>query len=482
MWFHVVAFDYDGTLATAGAIAPETMDALRGVRASGRRLVLVTGRQFDDLLQVCPEIRAFDMVVAENGGVLFDPRSGTVEDLTEPPPPAFLTALEAAAVPFSTGRSIVSSVVPHEVAILDAIKRLGLELHIVFNKEAVMVLRAGISKATGFRAALRRLGVSAHNAVGVGDGENDHAFLHGIGFAVAVANAVPALADAADLVTRSPNGAGVRELIAGPLANDFAAYLPHLLERTILLGEADDGTPVAHPARGGNLLVTGASAGETSAVAAGFVERLVQQDYVVCVLDPEGDCRTLAGHEGVVVIASEPGTEEKRAEEVDRLLRHRSTSVALDLSALGAEEQVQAAARLLRAVQRLRDETGAPHWVVIDDAHRLVPAGRPPPSGFTWCGTCLATSAPDRVAADVLATARRIVSTSLEAAAVRVPAVSRTLLDGGGLGAGEALDVSLGDNGVPRVRRFRLAGAAGARPGSGTRSTLARGDSASRGV
>src|SRR5207249_81410 len=129
----------------------------------------------------------------------------------------------------------------------------------VFNKESVMVLPSGVSKESGLRQALGRLGVSRHNTVGVGDAENDFAFLHGTGFAVAVANAVPAVADAADLVTQAPNGAGVRELIDGPLLRDFEEYRPHLLERTIELGTAEDGTPLTYPVLGPNLLITGAS-------------------------------------------------------------------------------------------------------------------------------------------------------------------------------------------------------------------------------
>src|SRR5262249_28845322 len=136
MWFHVLACDYDGTLATAGRIATETMTALGRARESGRRVVLVTGRQFDDLRHVCPELDFFDPVVAENGAVLYEPRARRVENLADPPPAAFLRALEEEAVPFSTGRVIVSSVVPHEGAILEAIRHLGLELHIIFNKEA----------------------------------------------------------------------------------------------------------------------------------------------------------------------------------------------------------------------------------------------------------------------------------------------------------------------------------------------------------
>src|SRR5262249_17292084 len=174
MWFHVLAADYDGTLASDGRIAPDTLVALRRVRESGRRVVLVTGRQFEDLLRVCPEIDTFDLVVAENGAVLFDPGTRQVDDLGDPPPPALLAGLEHLGVPLSTGRIIISTVVPHEREVLTAIRSLGLEFQIIFNKESVMVLPSGVSKESGLRAALQRLGRSLHNTVGVGDAENDH--------------------------------------------------------------------------------------------------------------------------------------------------------------------------------------------------------------------------------------------------------------------------------------------------------------------
>ena len=60
---------------------------------------------------------------------------------------------------------------------LDTIRDLGLELQVIFNKGAVMVLPAGVNKASGLAAALADLGLSPHNVVGVGDAENDHAFL-----------------------------------------------------------------------------------------------------------------------------------------------------------------------------------------------------------------------------------------------------------------------------------------------------------------
>ena len=456
MWYHVIACDYDGTLATDGRIAPETLAALGRVRHAGRRVVLITGRRFDDLLVVCPELDFFDWVVAENGAVLYEPRAKRVDDLAAPPPAAFLAALERAGVPFSAGRVIVATEVPHETAVLRAIHDLGLELQIIFNRESVMVLPAAVSKQSGLEEALRRLGVPAHNAIGVGDAENDHAFLRLAGFAVAVGNAIPSLIAEADLVTRAANGAGVREFVDSWLLAGQEPFRP----RSIAVGVEDDGTPVTLPVRGPNLLVTGASGSGKSTLAGVFVERLVHDKYVVCLLDPEGDYRPLAEQEGIVVLASEPGTEANRAEEIGRLLRHRSTSVAIDLSSLDRSERVRAAARFLHAVQRLRAETGAPHWVLIDEAHHLFPRGGRVAEAmfdFEWRGVCLITSDPDQVAPSVLAVAERVLATSIAAVTERLPLLPRDAVPGGELDADEALDITRSAGAPLRIRRFRVA-------------------------
>ena len=112
-------------------------------------------------------------------------------------------------MPVLAGRCIVATWEPHQHAVLEAIRELGLELQIIFNKGAVMVLPAGTSKASGLEAALALLELSPHNVVGIGDAENDHAFLRLCGCGVAVANALPLLKENADFVTEMPRGAGV---------------------------------------------------------------------------------------------------------------------------------------------------------------------------------------------------------------------------------------------------------------------------------
>ncbi len=207
MRYHLLATDYDGTLATDGEVAAETVAALEDLLATGRRLVLVTGRELDDLMSVYPDLSIFERVVAENGALLYRPATKERRRLAEPPPPALLAALRRRGVaPLSVGEVIVATREPHEAAVLETIRELGLELQVIFNKGAVMILPAGVNKATGLTAALEELKISPHNVVGVGDAENDHSFLKLCERSAAVGGALPAIRDNADLVAarRSP--------------------------------------------------------------------------------------------------------------------------------------------------------------------------------------------------------------------------------------------------------------------------------------
>src|SRR3954468_7297610 len=223
MRFHILATDYDGTLATHGTVEVSTTAALVRLRESGCKVLLVTGRELPDLKKVYPEFAVFDRIVAENGGLLYDPDSGEETLLCEPPSRILLERLRALQVPISVGQAVIATTEPHHHAVLEAIHELGLELQMTFNKGAVMVLPSGINKATGLRAVLKEIGASAEETVGVGDAENDHAFLAVCGCGVAVANALPSLKSRAQVVTRGTHGAGVVEVIDELIANDFAA-------------------------------------------------------------------------------------------------------------------------------------------------------------------------------------------------------------------------------------------------------------------
>ena len=250
MHYQALATDYDGTIAHHGKVDDATVAALQRVRQSGRKLLLVTGREIDSLYHTFAHVGLFDLVVAENGGLLYWPSEGREEPLCEPPRTEFVLALRGRNVhPLSVGRVIVATVEPHETVVLEMIRELGLEYHVIFNKGAVMVLPSGVNKATGLEAALKHLGIAHDRVVAVGDAENDHALLQLVGLGAAVGNALPALKDHADFVASADHGAGVAELIEALIDRDLRGLKRLKREPQLvpvqLLGDDSDVVPDA---------------------------------------------------------------------------------------------------------------------------------------------------------------------------------------------------------------------------------------------
>src|SRR5207249_10080512 len=148
MQYLALATDYDETAAHDGKMDDATLEALRRVPQSGRRLILVTGRELPDLMATFPQYQIFDRIVAENGAVVCHPGVRECRPLAPEPPPKFVAELRRRGVPISVGRSIVATVEPHEHAVLAAIRDLGLEWHVIFNKGSVMALPSAVTKAT----------------------------------------------------------------------------------------------------------------------------------------------------------------------------------------------------------------------------------------------------------------------------------------------------------------------------------------------
>jgi len=96
MRYLALATDYDGTLATNGVVNDATVRSLEKLKASGRKLLMVTGRHLPDLQRVLQKLELFDRVVAENGALLYNPASREEKVLAETPKEEFLEALRAA--------------------------------------------------------------------------------------------------------------------------------------------------------------------------------------------------------------------------------------------------------------------------------------------------------------------------------------------------------------------------------------------------
>ena len=370
MRFLVLCSDYDGTIAHHGRVDDATIEALEQLRASGRKLVLVTGREIDDLQKVFTRMELFDRVVAENGALIYRPQSRDERALGPAPPEKFIAELRRRGVEnLSVGRCIVATWEPHERTVLDVIRDLGLELQVIFNKGAVMVLPSGLNKAAGLQAALEELNLSAHNAVGVGDAENDHAFLSICECSAAVANALPSVKEKCDVVLERDHGAGVADLIREILAGDLAQHEERLRRHDILLGRDEHGTEIALSPYSTSALVVGTSGGGKSTVATGLIERLRQRSYSYCVIDPEGDYDAL---EGAAVL----GTPD-RAPSVDecmQLLGKPGENAVINLLGLKFADRPAFFMTLFARIRDLRAKTGRPHWLVVDEAHHVLPA------------------------------------------------------------------------------------------------------------
>ena len=113
-----------------------------------------------------------------------------------------------------------------------------------------MVLPAGVNKATGMEFALRKLGLSPHEVIGVGDSENDFSFLECSECSATVANAVPSIRKLAEIVTKGENGAGLAELIDELIDNDLGRMQGPIQKRMVPIGQRADGSLVRDGALG----------------------------------------------------------------------------------------------------------------------------------------------------------------------------------------------------------------------------------------
>ena len=375
MRYLALAADYDGTIAQDGVVSDATIRAIERLLHSGRRFILVTGRELQDLRTVFPRLDLCQRVVAENGAVTYNPATRDITVLASPPPQSFVEDLRRRGVEgLSLGDVIVATWRPYEKQVVEAIRDSGLELQVVFNKEAVMVLPSGINKMTGLRVALQELALSPHNIVAVGDAENDHAFLESCECAVAVGNAVPALKERADYVTQGERGEGVTELIEMIVSGDLIDLSANLREKPILLGKSDKQT-VSVPLFGASVLVCGQSGSGKSTLVTGLVERIMDKDYQICLIDPEGDYENLPGSLAVGDEKQPPALKHLR-----EALQKPESQVLVNLLSVASADRPEYFASLIAEIQELRLRTGRPHWLIIDEAHHVLPSNWAPSS------------------------------------------------------------------------------------------------------
>jgi hydroxymethylpyrimidine pyrophosphatase-like HAD family hydrolase len=409
-FFRAVALDLDGTIAEDGVVNLHVVKAVAELRRRGRSVILCTGRILGELRQLLPDAeRYFDVIVAENGAVLAMPGRG-VRLLAAPVGPDLARAAKRRGIPVRAGSVLLATKAAYGADLLQEIERLELDAQLIRNRDELMVLPAGVTKATGLMEALAELEVSRHSTIAFGDAENDIALLQACEVGVAVGNAVDSLRARADVVLEKANGDGVAEYLLGPVLNGECAVQPARWQ--LRLGMGEDGSAVTLPGSRINVLIAGASCAGKSYVAGLLIEQLAALGYSACVFDCEGDHAGLASLRGIISVGGPdplPGPPQ-----LARLIRNRFSTVIVDLSLLPHDSRRAYFHAARRELLALRQASGLPHWIVVEEADQLLhdetlPGERAhaPPAGY-----CLVTHRPGALAGGILHAVDAVIAVS----------------------------------------------------------------------
>lgn len=417
MYRRVMAFDYDGTLAREGVVPPELIAALEQCRRDGHALFLVTGRRFESV-NLGPLDQVFAGVVWENGAVMAHAASGEIYLPFGQLDPQLIKAFDEAGIPYERGLGIAATWTPHDQTLWQVLRAQGSTTSLEYNKGSVMVLPPGATKGAGLQYLLTLCGFSARNLAAFGDAENDLSMLTLAEVGVAVGDAVPSVRDAADLVAEGAGPQGVLEVLRQyPLAGQFLD-IPLKRERTILLGQTDDGRAVTLPAArlaGRNLGVFGDSGTGKSGLVGLIAEGLHHENYQVLLIDPEGDFRGLRVLPRFISLTGDESSMPPPSAAVT-LLDEGGLSLVVDLSHYPLHRRAGYLRDLFRALQPVRERRYRPHWIVLDEAQQFLFEGAEPspiepllPAG----GWAFVSYRPDRLRQEVMASLHHCLTTRL---------------------------------------------------------------------
>lgn len=362
----VLALDYDGTIARGDQVDPSILDAVADARRRGIAVMLVTGRRLDDLRRVAGDLHFVDGIVAENGALLHFPDGGLTTTLAPPIPAEFIARLLSQRIAFHAGQCLVEADASAAPQMLHAIRDLELPIVLLFNRSQVMALAQGISKATGLSAALETLRKSPRNAIAIGDAENDHELLRLAEVGAAVEWGSPSLRAAADVVIRGDGPHAVAGFVQH-VASTGRMPEPRRPRRRLTLGRTEEGREFSLALRGRNVLIIGETNSGKSWLAGLLCERLILLGYSLCVIDPEGDYRTLDALPGVTVLGGDDDPPSPRA--LLHALRYADRSVVIDLSSVEHTAKREYIRSVLPALNVMRRRMGTPHRIIVDEGH-----------------------------------------------------------------------------------------------------------------
>jgi len=130
--------------------------------------------------------------------------------------------------------------------------------------------------------------------------------------------------------------------------------------------------------------------------------------FQICVIDPEGDYQGLDG-----TISLGDANRAPLEQEAFDVLHKPSSSLVANLLGVELADRPGFFSKLLSGLGELRSQLGRPHWIVIDEAHHLLPVESVSPSislPGKLPGTILITAEPERLAMAALNATNTIVA------------------------------------------------------------------------
>lgn len=199
----------DETLSVGSGLAR----AIRLIKDNGVQFSIVSGRNYDFLLEFCGALDGLvDSFVAENGCIgLFGGRKYVIGDSSRRQ--ALRERLERLRVPYGHGEVIVAVDAQYERQLAEALSGLDGAFHVIRNVDSLMVLPAGVSKSSGAAWLACMYGISNEETAAIGDAENDIILRDACSLLGAVSNAIPEMKATADYVCKHSYGKGLQEFI-----------------------------------------------------------------------------------------------------------------------------------------------------------------------------------------------------------------------------------------------------------------------------
>jgi hydroxymethylpyrimidine pyrophosphatase-like HAD family hydrolase len=405
MHISIIATDFDGTISQGDQLAPEAARALRRWRETGRFSVLVSGRSFEFLHGLQEREQVFDLIVAENGAVLYNAHTDEMRLPFGDVPDDLIDTLLKLDIPVWRGIAIAGTTLPYDDVVWVASREMGRAAHVETNRNEVMLLPPGASKGAGLLNLLQSEGLSPRNLLAIGDAQNDLSLLRVAEVKVAVANAVEELKAIADYVTAEAGPTGMADFVGRYLLDGKPFDFPVRSAHHFSLDAATEFRLNAYDLVDREILIAGGSGYSKSWLACRLADGLLGGGYQLLGLDPTGDLYALRRHTSCLSLGRE---ETPAISLVVQLLGETGLSLVVDLSSLETpEEQVLYTTGLLRRVLEMRRRLGRPHWILIDEAQDLLggpdnPARLPLLQGFESFGVCLVAWQPSRLDRAVL--------------------------------------------------------------------------------